>query len=142
MPATATRVRIEDEGIVARVGGAEVRAGTLEYMVKNGIKIPYDPGKESSALFSTKIMYAAENGEVSFKSSTCAFILHTLIMLETARAENPFEGTDTTHTITLLSSPGILNSLIPPYCMKRFWAARYGKKSSSISTLEKSETPA
>ncbi len=67
MPATATRVRIEDEGIVARVGGAEVRAGTLEYMVKNGIKIPYDPGKESSALFSTKIMYAAENGEVYAK---------------------------------------------------------------------------
>ncbi len=67
MPTTATRVRIEDEGIVARVDGVEVRAGTLEYMVKNGIKIPYDPGKESSALFSTKIMYAAENGEVYAK---------------------------------------------------------------------------
>ena len=67
MPTTATRVRIEEEGIVARVDGVEVRAGTLEYMVKNGIKIPYDPGKESSALFSTKIMYAAENGEVYAK---------------------------------------------------------------------------
>ncbi len=67
MPTTATRVRIEEEGIVGRVDGVEVRAGTLEYMVKNGIKIPYDPGKESSALFSTKIMYAAENGEVYAK---------------------------------------------------------------------------
>lgn len=67
MPSTATRVRIEEEGIVARVDGVEVMAGTLEYMVKNGIKIPYDPGKESSALFSTKIMYAAENGEVYAK---------------------------------------------------------------------------
>ena len=67
MPTTATRVSIEEEGIVARVDGVEVRAGTLEYMVKNGIKIPYDPGKESGALFSTKIMYAAENGEVYAK---------------------------------------------------------------------------
>ena len=67
MPSTATRVRIEEEGIVARVDGVEVMAGTLEYMVKNGIKIPYDPGKESSSLFSTKIMYAAENGEVYAK---------------------------------------------------------------------------
>ena len=67
MPSTATRVRIEEEGIVARVDGVEVMAGTLEYMVRNGIKIPYDPGKESSALFSTKIMYAAENGEVYAK---------------------------------------------------------------------------
>lgn len=67
MPTTATRVYIEEEGIVARVDGVEVRAGTLEYMVKNGIKIPYDPGKESASLFSTKIMYAAENGEVYAK---------------------------------------------------------------------------
>ena len=67
MPTVATRVRIEDEGIVARVDGVEVMTGTLEYMVKNGIKIPYDPAKDSASLFSTKVMYAAENGEVYAK---------------------------------------------------------------------------
>ncbi len=63
----ASGVKIENEGIVGRVDGKEVRAGTLEYMVKNGIKIPYDPTKEASSLFSTKIMYAAEAGEVYAK---------------------------------------------------------------------------
>ena len=66
-PTTANRVRIEEEGVVATVDGVEVMAGTLEYIVKNGIRVPHDPGNESAALFSTKIMYAAENGEVYAK---------------------------------------------------------------------------
>ncbi|MBQ8689073.1 MAG: hypothetical protein IJ515_01770 [Clostridia bacterium] len=62
----ADRVHIEEEGISGRVDGNEVRAGSLEYMVRNGITVPYDPAQERP-LFSTKVMYAAENGEVYAK---------------------------------------------------------------------------
>lgn len=63
----ARNITIEEDGIIGEVGGCEVRAGSLEYMRKNGISIPDDNTKESSTLLSTKIMYAAENGEVYAK---------------------------------------------------------------------------
>ena len=63
----ATDVRIEDSGVVGNVGGVEVRAGTLEYMVKNGINIPEDTTADSVPHMTTKIMYASEGGEVYAK---------------------------------------------------------------------------
>ena len=63
----AKNVRIEENGIVADVHGNQVRAGSLEYMVKSGIDIPEDTGKDNASLMSTKIMYAAENGEIYAK---------------------------------------------------------------------------
>lgn len=63
----ARNIKIEDDGIIGEVGGCEVRAGSLEYMIRNGISIPEDNTKETSSLRSTKIMYAAENGEVYAK---------------------------------------------------------------------------
>ena len=63
----ARNIKIETDGIVGEVGGCEVRAGTLEYMQRCGIVIPEDNSKEPGSLLSTKIMYAAENGEVYAK---------------------------------------------------------------------------
>lgn len=63
----ANNITIESDGIIGEVGGCEVRAGSLEYMLRNGITIPEDHVRESSSLRSTKVMYAAENGEVYAK---------------------------------------------------------------------------
>ena len=63
----ASNISIEDDGILGEVGGCEIRAGSLEYMKRHGIAIPEDNSSESSSLHSTKIMYAAENGEVYAK---------------------------------------------------------------------------
>ena len=63
----ANNILIEEDGILGEVGGCEVRAGNLEYMRRHGVVIPEDNTKESSTLLSTKIMYAAENGEVYAK---------------------------------------------------------------------------
>ena len=63
----AKNVRVEENGIVADVHGNQVRAGSLDYMVKSGITIPEDTSKDNSSLMSTKIMYAAENGEIYAK---------------------------------------------------------------------------
>ena len=63
----AKNVRIEENGIVADVHGNQVRAGNLEYMQKSGIPIPEDTSKDNAVLKSTKIMYAAENGEIYAK---------------------------------------------------------------------------
>lgn len=63
----ATDVRIDDGGVVGNVEGVEVRAGTLEYMVRSGINIPEDTSVESVPHATTKIMYAAEGGEVYAK---------------------------------------------------------------------------
>lgn len=63
----ARNIKIENDGIIGEVGGCEVRAGTLDYMLRNGVTIPEDNVKEPSSLLSTKIMYAAENGEVYAK---------------------------------------------------------------------------
>ena len=63
----AKNVRIEENGIVADVHGNQVRAGSLEYMLKSGIEIPEDTSNDNTILKSTKIMYAAENGEIYAK---------------------------------------------------------------------------
>lgn len=66
-PTPAKNVRIDENGIVADVHGNQVRAGNLEYMLKCGISIPEDTSKDNAALMSTKVMYAAENGEIYAK---------------------------------------------------------------------------
>ena len=63
----AKNVRIDENGIVADVHGNQVRAGNLEYMLKCGITIPEDTSKDNATLMSTKVMYAAENGEIYAK---------------------------------------------------------------------------
>ena len=63
----ARNIRIENDGIIGEVGGCEVRAGTLEYMIRNGVAIPEDNMNEPGSLRSTKVMYASENGEVYAK---------------------------------------------------------------------------
>lgn len=66
LPANAAKVRIESEGVVGELGGKIVRAGSLEYMARNNVRIPEDNTKEPS-LFSTKIIYASEDEEVFAK---------------------------------------------------------------------------
>ncbi len=65
-PQRATKVRIEDGGVIGLLDGKIVRAGSLEYMARNNVTIPEDTTKEGS-LFSTKVIYAAENEEVFAK---------------------------------------------------------------------------
>ena len=77
----AKNVRIDENGVVADVHGNQVRAGSLEYMIKSGISIPEDTSKDSAILNSTKIMYAAENGEIYAKFYTgvsCLFPFHRI----------------------------------------------------------------
>ena len=66
---TATNVIIEDDGICGDVAGRNIAAGSEEYMKRNGIAIPSigtsrDGG---TSLDTIKIMYAAEDGEITAK---------------------------------------------------------------------------
>ncbi len=57
----AENVEIEDDGACGTVDGAVVMAGGAEYMQRHGIAIPKESG---FSLANTKIMYAAEDGEL------------------------------------------------------------------------------
>jgi len=64
----ASEVQLFDEGIVGTVEGTRVYAGTREFMLENGIKILSDTGELFERTSdSTKVMYAAENGEAYAK---------------------------------------------------------------------------
>ncbi len=60
----ATRVVIEDDGISGDVSGRRICAGTEEYMRRHGIAIPDGASKTESGIDTTKVMYAAEDGEM------------------------------------------------------------------------------
>ena len=61
----ATSPVIETDGISGKVDGHVVCAGTEEYMLRHGIKLPGDPASARAGIAdSTKIMYGAEDGVV------------------------------------------------------------------------------
>lgn len=66
--APSETICIEDDGICGEISGNTVFAGTLEYMQKNGVRLP--EGEENineKVSDTTKIMYAGENGQVYAK---------------------------------------------------------------------------
>ena len=66
---TATNVIIEDDGICGEVAGRKICAGSEDYMTRNGIAIPAAAsGRDgSSSLDTIKVMYSAEEGEITAK---------------------------------------------------------------------------
>ncbi len=60
--ATATDVRIEDDGITGVFAGHKISAGTKEYMTRHGISIAAED-RRAGNLDSTRAMYGAEDGE-------------------------------------------------------------------------------
>ena len=63
----ATDVSIEADGVSGMVDGVLVSAGTEEYMLRHNIAIPELTGKRDVGVDTTKVMYAAENGEIYAK---------------------------------------------------------------------------
>ena len=63
----ASDVVIEADGICGIVDGLEISAGTEEYMLRHNIAIPELTNKREMGVDTTRIMYAAENGEVYAK---------------------------------------------------------------------------
>ena len=64
----ASNVEVYDEGIVGVVEGTTVYAGTRDFMIEHGIKLSSDADARFELQSdSTKIMYAAENGEAYAK---------------------------------------------------------------------------
>lgn len=64
----AREVRVENGGIRGEVEGHSVLAGSAAYMMISGIIIPEDDDKRQASPYdSTKIMYAAEDGEIYAK---------------------------------------------------------------------------
>lgn len=60
--------KIEQKGVGGEIDGNSVLAGTMDYMLENGVRIPEDEGgRPETLLDSTKVMYAAENGVVYAK---------------------------------------------------------------------------
>ena len=55
---------IEEDGISGNVSGRMICAGTEEYMRRRGIAIPDASSRIDSGIDTTKIMYAAEDGEI------------------------------------------------------------------------------
>lgn len=66
VPVPATNLTVENDGIIGVYEGKTVMAGTLEFMVRKGLTIPNDTTVEKT-LLSTKVMYAAEEGQVYAK---------------------------------------------------------------------------
>lgn len=65
--APADDVAVDTDGIVGTIDGVEVIAGNASFMERHGIEIPYDPSGEEAPSQSTRIMYAAEGGEIYAK---------------------------------------------------------------------------
>lgn len=63
----ADNVSVESDGVIGEIEGVEVVAGSAEFMQARGIKIPHDPTNDSSISQTTRIMYAAEGGEIYAK---------------------------------------------------------------------------
>ena len=63
----ATDITIEADGVCGNVDGSRIFAGTEEYMLRHGIAIPELSSKRETGVDTTKIMYAAENGEIYVK---------------------------------------------------------------------------
>ncbi len=64
---SATNTVIEDDGLSGDVMGHRISAGSQEYMVRNGIAIPESARSTDVSLDTTKVLYAAEDGEVYAK---------------------------------------------------------------------------
>ena len=60
-------VKIESDGLCGMVDGARIFAGTEEYMIRHNITIPEINSKKEIGADTTKVMYAAENGEIYAK---------------------------------------------------------------------------
>lgn len=58
---------IEMDGLSGDVGGSRISAGSEAYMLRHGVKIPDGATAPEMGIDTTKIMYAAENGEVYAK---------------------------------------------------------------------------
>ena len=79
----AERVIIEDDGAEGVVDGKCIMAGNVEYMQRHGIKIPM---RNESSVGSTRIMYAAEDGELFAKFTVnYAFSEEFALMLSSMR---------------------------------------------------------
>lgn len=78
-----SRVVIEDDGVEGIINGKRVMAGNVEYMQRHGIKIPL---RNESSVGSTRIMYAAECGELFAKFTVnYAFSEEFALMLSSMR---------------------------------------------------------
>lgn len=58
---------IEEDGVAGDVGSHRICAGSEEYMQRHGITIPEGAGRSDAGIDTTKVMYAAEDGEVYAK---------------------------------------------------------------------------
>ena len=58
---------IEEDGLSGDVGGKRISAGTEEYMRRHGVAIPEGALRAEGGINTTKIMYAAEDGEIFAK---------------------------------------------------------------------------
>ncbi len=82
----ASGTYIEESGITGYVDGHKVHAGTMDYMVEQGIRLPLDESKYSRTVSeSVRTMYAAEDGEIYAKfyirysfSEEFTMLLHSL----------------------------------------------------------------
>ncbi len=60
-------ITIEADGLSGIVDGSRISAGTEEYMLRHNIAIPELSPKKEMGIDTTKVMYAAENGEIYAK---------------------------------------------------------------------------
>lgn len=58
---------VEPDGISGEVDGVRIYAGTEEYMLRHDVRIPDGAARPESQTGTTKVMYAAEGGEVYAK---------------------------------------------------------------------------
>ena len=62
----ADNVAVDTDGVIGAIDGVEIMAGSAEFMQRRGIAIPEDEGEGANSQ-TTRIMYAAEGGEIYAK---------------------------------------------------------------------------
>lgn len=62
----ADNVAVDADGVIGAIDGVEIMAGSAEFMQRRGIVIPEDEGEGVNSQ-TTRIMYAAEGGEIYAK---------------------------------------------------------------------------
>ena len=63
----AENVAVDVDGVIGYIDGVEIMAGSAEFIARQGLKIPEESSGESGVLSTTRIMYAAEAGEIYAK---------------------------------------------------------------------------
>ena len=112
---SAANTVIEDDGLSGEVGGKRIFAGSQKYMIRNGIAIPEAARTTDVSIDTTKVLYAAEDGEL------CAKFYIRYSFSEEFKNTIPLLKKNEDIPIIRTSDPNIDNALLDILTAKSNW---------------------